>query len=527
MYCSCRPPCPDGALFREECCRRCDRKTRRTILTAAIIASSLSFIDLSAVNLALPAIQKDLSASAAHIQWIIQLPALFLASLLLIGGSLGDHFGLKKVLAWGLVIFVISSTGCAMAGGIRSLLFFRATLGIGGAIIIPASFSLISYFFEIDERGKAIGIWSGTTGLTVVIGQVLGGAMTTFISWRTIFLLPIPLVAIVFERMRSIPPAPPVSKDRQGGFIEAFSLFVFLGAIVLIFIELPQRGFADSMILSLMIVIAVAGSVFLLSVRKGANHIASVDMYTLPGLAGANAITFVLYGSFTGSLFFLPLYLVQIQGFTEVQAGLALSPFVVVIFLLARVGGFLTDRKGPVTPILSGCILIAFSFLLLARAGIRAEYIKDLLAPVIIMGSGFALVSPAISTTVMNSVQRQNLGAAAGLNTTFSRIAGLAGLALMGLIMTISFKHSFAAELVSAGVRPSLLETLLPLAGDLGGMSVPEDLGQEIANMVVGSRDLAFVFGFRVLCITSALLSAFSGWLAIMFFRKPAKRSFS
>lgn len=527
MYCLCRPPCPDESLFRDECCRRCDRKTRRMILLAAIIASSLSFIDLSAINLAIPAIQENLSATAAHIQWMIQLPALFLASLLLIGGSLGDHFGLKKALAWGLAIFTISSMGCAMAVGIRSLLFFRATLGIGGAILIPASFSLISYFFEIEERGRAIGIWSGATGLTVVIGQVLGGLLTTYVSWRTIFLLPIPLAAVVYERMRKIPPAPPVSDHKQGGFIEAFALFIFLGAIVLTFIELPQRGLADSMIMISMAAIAAAGSVFALSVRKGRNHIVAVEMYTNPRLAGANAITFVLYGAFTGSLFFLPLNLVQVQGFTEAQAGLALSPFVIVIFLLARVGGFLTDRKGPVTPILTGCILVALSFVLLARAGVGADYIKDLLPPVILMGSGFALASPAISTTVMNSVERQNLGAAAGLNTTVSRIAGLAGLALMGMIMTISFKQAFSAELVSASVDIPLIEKLLPLAGDLGGMSVPEGLEGDLAAIVINSRNLAFVFGFRVMCITSAVLTVFSGWLALLFFGRSRKNPVS
>jgi len=250
-------------------------------------------------------------------------------------------------------------------------------------------------------------------------------------------------------------------------------------------------------------------------------------MYTNLRLAGANAITFVLYGSFTGSLFFLPLNLVQIQGFTEIQAGLALSPFVIAIFLLSRVGGFLTDRKGPATPILSGCLLVAVSFLLLARAGIRVEYVKDLLPPVILMGSGFALAAPAISTTVMNSVDRQDLGAAAGLNTTVSRIAGLAGLALMGMIMALSFKQAFAAELLSAGVKVPLIEELLPLAGDLGGMSVPESLGQELAVAILNSRDLAFVFGFRVMCITSAILTAFSGWLGLLFFRKPEKGSIS
>jgi len=454
---------------------------------------------------------------------MVQLPALFLASLLLIGGSIGDHFGLKKALAAGLAVFAVSSAGCALAPDIRVLLVFRAVLGIGGAVLVPASFSMISYFFEPKERGKAIGIWSGATGLTVVIGQVLGGALTTFVSWRAIFFLPIPLAAVVFERMRKIPPAPPVSRERQGGLLEASFMFVFLASAVFVFIELPGRGILDGNVMVSAAIMILAGGVFRVLLKNGTSHVVPPYTYRIPSLAGANVITFVLYVAFTGSLFFLPLNLVQIQEFTELQAGLSLSPFVLTIFLLSRTGGLLTDRKGPMLPAMAGSFLVAVAFVLFARTGVRLDYIHDLLLPIILMGSGLAFVAPALSTTVMNSVDREHLGAAAGLNTTVSRVAGLAGLAFMGMLMTFSFRQAFSANLFLAGVNDPLFQELVSKAGMLGGISVPEGISPDLAQAIVGSRNIAFLYGFGIICVLAAMLSLLSCWLAFIFFRNYGK----
>ena len=334
----------------------------RWILAATILASSMAFIDGTVVNVALPFLQTNLNATAIGIQWVVEAYSLFLSALLLVGGSLGDRYGRRRIFNLGVVIFAVASALCGMAANIEQLIAARAVQGIGGALLVPGSLALISSSFNEKERGKAIGTWSGFSAMTTAIGPVLGGWLVEHWSWRAAFFLNLPLAVAVL--LISVWKVPETREKEQHGRLDwpgAALATIGLGGVIYGLIESPRLGFSNPFVLLTLIGGLVALAVFIINEARAKNPMVPLKLFRNRDFAGANVLTLLLYAALSGTFFFFTLNLIQIQHYSATAAGASLLPFVVLMFSLSRWSGSLVDRFGARLPLTIGPLIAAAS----------------------------------------------------------------------------------------------------------------------------------------------------------------------
>jgi EmrB/QacA subfamily drug resistance transporter len=513
-------PSDADVIHAAPCVSPCAPGKGRWVLAATILASSMVFIDGTVVNVALPALQRDLGASLADVQWVVESYALFLAALLLVGGVAGDRFGRRRVFALGVALFAAASVWCGLAGSVRMLVVARVLQGIGGALLVPGSLAIISASFDEHARGKAIGTWSAATAITTALGPVLGGWLIDHASWRAAFFINVPLAAAVLAlTLRHVPESR--NATAQGGRLDwpgASLVTLGLGALVFALIEASATGWANARIAVALVLGVLLLAVFIVVERRHPAPMIPLQLFRSCAFTGANLLTLLLYAALGGSLFFLPLNLIQVQGYSTTAAGAALLPLVVLLALLSRWSGGLIDQYGATLPLVLGPLIAAIGFALFAVPGVGGAYWVTFFPALVVLGLGMAITVAPLTTTAMNAVSTSYAGAASGINNAASRVAGVLAVAVFGVVMVPIFDRSLHDRLVDIEMAPGAIEAVEAQRNRLAAIALPESLDARSGAAARRAVGEAFVTGFRWIMVVSSLLAlagAASAWFLI------------
>jgi EmrB/QacA subfamily drug resistance transporter len=472
----------------------------------------MAFIDGTVVNVSLAAFQSSLGATVSQVQWVVEGYALFLAALLLPGGSLGDIYGRRKVFSTGVLIFGVASAWCGLAGDIHQLLIARALQGIGGALLVPGSLALISASFSSTERGTAIGTWSGFTAITASVGPVLGGWLIQHASWRWVFFINLPVAAAVLAitSFRVPESRDPERSHSDLDWAGAALAIAGLGGIVFALTEPAYALVAgpDG---------AIALAAFVFVEKRSPSPMVSPGLLRSRNFLGANLLTLFLYAALSGLLFFLPLYLIQIQKYSATAAGASLLPLVLLMSVLSRWSGGLVARYGARLPLVAGPIFATAGFIVFAIPGIGGSYWTTFFPAAIVLGVGMAITVAPLTTTVMNAVAQEHAGAASGINNAVSRVAGLLAVAVFGFLLIAIFNRNLDQRLnilsVTSGVRHQVDSQRSKLAAI-------ETTDPQVRDAIAQS----FLAGFRGVMYLAAALSAVSSMSAALLIDRPSQR---
>jgi EmrB/QacA subfamily drug resistance transporter len=480
----------------------------------------MAFIDGSALNVALPAVQADLRASGAQLLWVVNGYLLMLAALILPGGSLGDRLGRKKIFMAGIALFMLASLACGLAPTIGFLIGARIAQGIGGALMIPGSLAIISASFGDAERGRAIGTWSAATTLVTIAGPLLGGVLADAGLWRGVFLINLPLgIAALLVLLARVPES---RDDEDAGALDypgAALAALGLAGLTYGFISAPGLGFGDPQVYASLLG-GVAALVAFVAVEARATHpMMPLRLFSSSTFAGTNLLTLFLYGALSIGMFFLSLNMIQAQGYSQSSAGLAFLPFTLVLATLSRFTGGLADRYGPRLSLIVGPALAGLGFLLFSFVGLTrgpAEYWTTFLPGMLVFSVGMAITVAPLTDAVMGAVPSHAAGTASGINNAVSRTAGVLAIAIVGAAALLVFKQALAAQTSGLGLAAATQQALASAAGQLGATQPPAGAPPAQVDSIRLAIRLAFVDAYRVVMWICAALAWASAAMAAL-----------
>ena len=518
-----RDPCIATEAIEQKPVAACPQRAQPWILLATILGSSMAFIDGSVVNMVLPLLQKEMNASATQAQWLIESYALFLAALILVGGSLGDLYGHRRVFVVGVIGFSIASLLCGIAQTANQLIFMRALQGIGGALLVPGSLAIISANFDESRRGAAIGTWSAATALTMAVGPVLGAWLADNFSWRWIFFMNIPLAIIILLvvawRVPETKRADCKPLDKTGAVLGTMSL----GLLTFALIESNRYGLLHPLIVLTLCTGIIALALFIRQQLRHRFPIMPLSLFKSRNFSGANAMTFFLYSALGGAFFFMPFFLINIQGYSTTQAAAAFLPFIIVMSVFSRYAGMLSDRYGTRLPMTLGPLITSAGYGLLAITGADADYWSQLFPAILLQGIGMTITVAPLTTTVMNAVDQPNLGIASGINNMVSRTAGLLAVAIFGILFLNSANQAYEEVQQASALNPALLQTYFSGSDFLAPPAIANESSTDATRTITAVYEQIFLSAFRTIMLVAAALAILSGVISgLTITRRPA-----
>jgi EmrB/QacA subfamily drug resistance transporter len=494
--------------------------TGKWIMASVILASAMAFIDGTALNVALPSLQKDLNATGADLFWILNSYLLMLAAFILTGGSLGDKIGRRKIFMIGITLFIIGSALCGLAPNVSYLIGFRSIQGLGGALMIPGSLSIITSSFE-KERGKAIGTWSAVTTLVTVGGPILGGALADAGLWRLIFFINVPIgIASLIILWFKVPESRDVQSNHSIDYFGSVTIIAGLALLTYGFLKIPEIGFYNAQVY-FSIGAGIIALIFFILIEKKSNHpMMPLQLFKNKTFTGANLLTFFLYAGLFAGMLFLTLNMVQIQGYSQLQAGLTLLPFTILIILISRWSGSLSDKLGPRRFLIGGPSLVAIGLLMLS-------FIKNTNGPsdfwityfpgIFIFGLGMSLTVTPLTSTVMGALPNHYSGTASGINNAISRISNVFTNAIVGALAILFFTGYLSSGVTHISLTENVKTRVIQQAANLGDAKVPTDVSEENKKEVAHLYKEGFIKTYTQVMRISAALALAGALMAIIF----------
>jgi len=476
----------------------------------------MAFIDGTVVNVALPSLQSSFNAGISDLQWVVESYGLLLGALTLVGGSLGDLFGRRRMFLLGVIVFTAASAWCGFAMSVEQLIIARSIQGIGAAFLVPGSLSLISTSFDEKTRGQAIGTWSGFTAITTAVGPLIGGWLIEHASWRWAFFINLPLgAAVVTISLWRIPESHGASAKRVD-WLGALVVTAGLAGLVYGFIESVNLGWNDPRVFLSLILGFVCLILFVVVEARESSPMVPLTLFQSRAFTGANLLTLLLYGALGIWMFLFPMELIQIRGYSATAAGAAMLPLVVLMFALSRWSGGLVTRYGPKLPLIIGPLIAAAGFVLFAVLLSGNSYWTSFFPAALVLGFGMSVTVAPLTTTVMNSVDQDHVGTASGVNNSVARVSGVLATAVLGMLMVYAFSTHLDRSLTALKLPPNVVHDIQANRVKLAATKPPETLNAGTRDQVKASISAAFLYGFRLITLICAALAVASTVVAMV-----------
>jgi EmrB/QacA subfamily drug resistance transporter len=504
---------------------RSDAYRKRLTLVACILGSGIALLDSTVVNVALPTIQHDLGGGLAAQQWVVNAYLLTLGSLILIGGSLGDLYGERRIFALGVGGFGVASLLCALAPSIGALIAARALQGVASALLTPSALAVIVATFSESERGPAIGSWTAWGGIATVLGPLAGGELLHIASWRVIFLINLPFVVVCMALILAVIPRaePRARTGRSIDFLGGLLCALGLGGPVFALIEQPRLGWSSPGVIFPLVAGVVLFGSFLAHEARTRDPMLPLALFRRRNFSAGNIETLAMYAGLAILFFFLTIFLQQIGGYTPLQAGLATLPATVVMFLLSKRFGGLADKFGPRLFMGAGPLVAACGLLLFQRIGIHVDYVTDVLPGILVFSLGLSMTVAPLTAAVLAGVETSQAGIASAVNNAVARVAGLLGTAAVGAAVAGSFVSGLDSNLAGRPLGPPAKAAVaeakkLPL-----GRPDTAGLPRAQANAITAAADEASLKSFHLGLGVAALLVAAGGLTGAVGVRNPQR----
>jgi EmrB/QacA subfamily drug resistance transporter len=500
----------------------------RWLMVSTILATAMAFIDATGLNVVLPSLQKSLHANGPELFWVLNGYLLMVGSFILIGGALGDKLGRKKIFMVGIFIFIIGSACCGFAGNITLLVCFRILQGMGGALMIPGSLSLISSSIEPKQRGKAIGTWSAFSTVCTMGGPILGGALADAGLWRYFFFINIPLgiISLIMLFFK-------VGENREDGdktidYRGAITLVLALALLTFGLLRIPAKGLHNTGVYTALTAGLFFLVLYIIVERKSQHPMMPLNLFSNRVFSGANLLTFFLYAGLGASMLFLSLNFIQVQGYSQFEAGLTFLPFTILMVLISGYAGSLADKYGSRYFLIAGPIITGIGQLLLAvvtqTSGARA-YFSTFLPGIAVLGFGMSITVAPLTTTVMTALSDRYAGIASGINNAMTRISGLIANAVFGALAILFFSTALVHQLNQSTLDDNKKAIVLAQASNLGNATTPPALIKE-EQFIKNSYHESFITAYATIMRICAGLSFFAALMAILFIKnKTIKKS--